>query len=125
MRYAVFAACLFLVAGVLHAQHGTAPNGYFPMGYAGDTWTGEVSGTNDASREITLVYNGSKKIETFVGVVQQGYKVKLKDGSESELKVSMIPTGTPLRIFYMARDRKVDGKKEKFYEIFRIDFLPR
>ena len=124
MRYMVFAACLFLVAGALYAQHGTAPNGYFPMGYAGDTWTGDVSAVNDANREITLVYNGSKKTETFVGVLQQGYNVKLKDGSLAELKVSMIRTGTRLRVYYMAKDRKVNGRKEKFYEIFQIDFLP-
>src|SRR5256885_16752221 len=99
MRHIVFAACLLLVAGGLHAQHGTAPNGYFPMGYAGDTWSGEVSAVNDANREITLVYNSSKKTETFVGVLQQGYKVKLKDGSLAELKVSMIPIGRRLRVY--------------------------
>ena len=125
MRHMVFAAfLLFLVAGGLHAQHGTAPNGYFPMGYAGDTWTGEVSAVNDANREITLVYKTSKKAETFVGVLQQGYKVKLKDGSPAELKVSTIPTGTRLRVYYMAKDRKVNGQKEKFYEIFRMEFPP-
>jgi hypothetical protein len=51
----VFAALILSVAAGLQAQHGTAQNGYFPMGYAGDTWTGEVSAVNDASREITLV----------------------------------------------------------------------
>jgi len=94
------------------------------MGYAGDTWTGEVSAVNDANREITLVYNGSKKTETFVGVLQQGYKVKLKDGSLVELKLSMIHTGTRLKVYYMAKDRKVNGRKERFYEIFQIDSLP-
>jgi hypothetical protein len=125
MRHTLFAACLLLMAGILHAQHGTAPNGYFPMGYAGDTWTGDVSAVNDANREITLVYNNSKKTETFVGVLQQGYKVKLeKDGSLAELKVSTIPIGTRLRVYYVAKDRKVNGQKEKFYEIFRMDFPP-
>ncbi len=125
MRHMVFAACLLLaVAGILHSQHGTAPNGYFPMGFAGDTWTGEVSAVNDANREIALVYTGKKKTESFVGVLQEGYKAKLKDGTLAELKVSMIHAGTRLRVYYMAKDRKVDGRKEKFYEIFQIDFLP-
>jgi hypothetical protein len=92
------------------------------MGYAGDTWTGEVSAVNDDNREITLFYKSSKATETFVGVLQQGYKVKLKDGSLGELKVSTIPTGTRLRVYYMARNRKVNGQKEKFYEIFRMEF---
>jgi hypothetical protein len=125
MRRMLLGACLLLaVAGALHAQHGTAPNGYFPMGFAGDMWTGEVSAVNDANREITLVYTGKKKTESFVGVVQEGYKAKLKDGSLAELKVSMIPIGRRLRVYYMAKDRKANGRKEKFYEIFQIDFLP-
>jgi hypothetical protein len=95
------------------------------MGYAGDTWTGEVSAVSDANREIMLVHNDGKKAETFVGVLQQGYKVKLKkDGSLAELKVSTIPVGTRLRVYYMAKDRKVNGQKEKFYEIFPMDFPP-
>ena len=52
------------------------------------------------------------------------YKAKLKDGSLAELKVSMIPIGRRLRVYYLAKDRKANGRKEKFYEIFQIDFLP-
>lgn len=125
MRHVVLATCLLcLGASGLQAQHGQASNGYFPVGYAGDTWTGEVSAVNDSTSEITLVYKGSKKTETFIGVLQQGYKVKLKDGSLAELKVSTIPSGTHLRVYYMAKNRKVNGQKEKFYEIFRVEFLP-
>jgi hypothetical protein len=125
MRDVLLVICLLPAAvGVLYAQHGTAPNGYFPMGYNGDTWTGEVSMVNDDNREITLVYTTSKKTEKFVGVLQQGYKVKLKDGSLAELRVSTIPTGTRLKVYYMAKDRKVNGQKEKFYEIFRMEFPP-
>jgi hypothetical protein len=125
MRDIVFAACLLLaIAGVLHAQHGTATDGFYPVGYNGDMWTGQVSAANDSSREITLVYTTSKKTETFVGVLEQGYKAKLKDGTLAELKLSMIPTGTRLRVYYMAKNRKVNGQKEKFYEIFKMDFPP-
>jgi hypothetical protein len=124
MRHMAFAACILLVlAGLLHAQHGEAGNGYFPIGYAGDTWTGEVSAVNDETREITLVYNGARKAETFVGVLEQGYKAKLKDGSLAEVKVSLIHIGRRMKVYYMAKERKVNGRKERFYEIFRIDFL--
>ncbi len=37
-------------------QHGSAPDGYYPPGYSGDTWTGEVVSTDDTTREITLTY---------------------------------------------------------------------
>ena len=42
----VFTALAFLIfcAGVSMAQRGTAELDYYPMGYAGDTWTGEVRG---------------------------------------------------------------------------------
>lgn len=124
MRHMAFAACILLaLADLLHAQHGEAGNGYFPLGYAGDTWTGEVSEVNDDTREIALVYNGPRKTETFVGVLQQGYKAKLKDGSLAEVKVSLDPYRRRMKGYYMAKERKVSGRKERFYEIFRIDFL--
>lgn len=119
----VLTVCLLLMMmESLKAQHGTASNGYFPMGYAGDTWTGEVRALDEAKREITLIYKGKKGDETFVGVLQQGYQVKLKDGKSTELKLGMIPLGTRLTVYYMVKNRKVEGRKEKYYEIFRMEF---
>jgi hypothetical protein len=115
---------LFIAVGRVQAQHGTAEGGYFPPAYAGDTWTGEVSAVDDVSREITLVYKGKSKNETFVGVLQQGYTIKRKDGSTEAVKPSMIRIGARMRVYYMAKDRKVNGRKEKFYEIFGFDLLP-
>jgi hypothetical protein len=122
MRHMLLAACFLLMAEALSAQHGTATNGYFPIGYAGDTWTGEVSAVDEAKREITLVYKRKNGDETFVGVVQSGYQVKLKDGKTGELKLGTIPLGTRLTVYYMTKSRKVEGRKEKFSEIFRMDF---
>ena len=118
MRYTVLTVCPLLMV----VLHGTASNDYFPPGYAGDTWTGEVSAVDEAKREITLVYKGKKGDERFVGVVQQGYQVKSKDGKVAELKLTMIPLGTRFTVYYMAKNRKVEGRKEKFYEIFRMVF---
>jgi hypothetical protein len=113
MRKFVFIAFLFVIAGVLHAQHGSAGEGYFHIGYAGDTWSGEVTLTNDANREITLVYNGRKKTETFVGVLRQGITAK----------PSMFQAGTRLKVYYSVKDWKVDGRKETFNEIFQFNIL--
>src|SRR5271157_2835038 len=112
MKRSVFALCLvlILVARSL-AQHGTAPNDYYPPGYSGDTWSGEVISTNDDTREITLTYTKGTKTETFTGVLQEGYKIKLKDGTPHELKPSEISKGTHLTIFYMQKTRKDEGKK--------------
>ena len=122
MRYLVLLSIISLAAASLEAQHGTASSDYFPMGYPGDTWTGQVSAVDEAKKEITLTYKGQKGDETFVGVLQTGYQVKLKDGKVAELKLGMIPLGTRLRVYYMSKSRKVEGRKEKFYEIFRMEF---
>ena len=124
MTRTVFALLLFLICVILaFGQHGTAPTGYYPMGYAGDTWTGEVSATGDTTREITLTYRKKDKVQTFTGVLQEGYKVQFRDGTQHELRLTEIPLGTRLRVYYMGKTRKVDGQKVKFHEIFRIDFL--
>lgn len=49
-------------------QRGTAENGYYPPGYAGDTFTGVVTAADDASRSITLTYTDPKgrKSDTLV-----------------------------------------------------------
>jgi hypothetical protein len=54
---------------------------------------------------------------------QPGYKAKVKDGSLAEVKVSLIHIGGRMKVYYMAKERRVSGRKERFYEIFRIDFL--
>src|SRR5712671_4780248 len=86
MNKFAFTFCLVLILlSRARAQHGSAADGYYPFGYAGDTWSGEVTSTNDDTREITLTYNKGSKTETFTGVLQVGYKVKLKDGTSHEL----------------------------------------
>lgn len=112
----------FLVAlgPVARAQHGEAPADYYPSGYSGDTWTGIVTSTSDETREIKLSYTNKDKTETFIGVLKDGYKIKMKDGSMHELKPSGIPVGDKITVFYMGDTRKVDGKKIKVYEIFKI-----
>lgn len=121
----VLSAALFVIVGhvPLWGQHGTAEAGYYPMGFVGDTWTGVVTAVNDDTREITLTYTKSNRTQTFVGVLVEGYKVKLRDGSVRELKVSQIPIGSRIKVYYMPRQRKSEGKKVRYYGIFRIEFL--
>jgi hypothetical protein len=121
MRKATSAMGLLLAfCSVASAQHGTAPNGYYPPGYVGDTWTGTVTSVNDEAREITLTYTKGDKTETFTGILQAGYKVKLKDGTSKELKPSSIPIGARLIVYYTPQTKKQDGKKVKIYEIFKL-----
>ena len=101
-------------------QHGTAPNGYYPVGYAMDTWTGEVVSTDDVTREIILTYTNGKKSETFTGFLKDNFQVNMKDGSLKERKPSGIPKGARITVFYQAKTRKVNGSKVKYSEIFKI-----
>jgi hypothetical protein len=90
----------------------------------GDTWTGVVESTNEATREITIV-NPDKKTETFVGVLKEGYQVKMKDGSSRELKISDLKPGLRVRFLYKSTTVKVDGREAKVKLINRVDFLGR
>ena len=118
-RTILSAVFLMTFCTAVFGQHGSAPNGYYPPGYSGDTWTGEVVSTDDATRGITLTYTDGKKTETFTGV-QDNFQVKMKDGSMKELKPSGIPKGARIVVFYQAKTKKVDANKLKYYEIFQI-----
>lgn len=121
MRKLVLGMSILLLLPLLaHAQQGTAESGYWPMGFRGDTWTGVVSATNDATREITLTYEKKNKTQTFTGVLEEGYTVRTRDGSPHLLKASEIPVGTKLKVYYMAREHKIEGRKVKYYEIIRL-----
>lgn len=106
------------------AQHGTASNGYFPLGYEGDTWTGAVTTTDDATRTVTLTYSSKKKTETFTGVLKEGCcTVKMSDGTVQELKPSQLSPGRRIMVYYIAKTTKAEGKKTTVNEIFKVDFL--
>lgn len=110
---------------VATAQKGTAEPGYYPMNYSGDTWTGKVTATNDDTGEITLTYAKKDKEETFTGVLDQGYEAKMKDGSYRKIKVSDIPIGTRLKVYYSGKEVKNGGEKKKINKIFQLKFLPK
>jgi len=105
------------------AQHGTAPAGYFPMGYSGDTWSGTVSAVNPDTRETVLTYKSQNKEESFTGVLKQGYTIE-RGGKSIEVELQKLPLGSYMVAYYMAKTKNVDGKKTKYYEIFRFDLYP-
>jgi hypothetical protein len=123
MKNGLLAGAFLFLAGVAQAQHGTAPGGYYPLNYHGDTWTGTVTAVSDQTREIVLSYSDKDKTEVFTGLLQAGYKIKLKNGSMKELKPSDIPIGAQLFVYYTVDVKKVDGKRVKTYEIFKLTQL--
>jgi hypothetical protein len=107
------------------AQKGTAEPNYYPMGYSGDTWAGDVTSVNEDTREFTLTYTKGDKTQTFIGVLPKGYTAKMKDGSDHEVEVADL-MGMRVKIYYMTKSKKdANGVKVKTNEVFRIKFLPK
>jgi hypothetical protein len=123
----LFVALTFVIlcASVSVAQKGTAEPDYYPMGYSGDTWTGEVTAANEDTREFTLTYTKGDKTQTFVGVLPKGYTVKMKDGRDHEVKMDEL-MGMQIRVYYINKSAKdANGVTVKRKEVFKIKFLPR
>jgi hypothetical protein len=89
------------------------------------TVKGVVVTANEATREITLAYPDKDKTQTFVAVLESGYKQKLRDGTFRELAISELKSGLRLRVFYKQKTELVNGRKVKVAIISRIDFLGR
>lgn len=96
-----------LLAGLARAQKRTTP--------FGDAWTGQVVSASETTREITLRADDKTKNETFVGVLEEGYKLKLTNGGERELRVSELTPGMRVRVFYKT--------KKQVRSIYKIEFL--
>jgi hypothetical protein len=120
-RTLYFLILLLTLASSALAQHGTAENGYYPPGYNGDTWTGAILSANEQTSEITLSYTKGGKSQTFVGVPEEGYMVHEHNGQTRPLKMSDIPVGRTVKVWYTPATKKVDGKKVTVNIIFLID----
>jgi len=99
-----------LCSGAPVAQKGTAEPDFYPPSYVGDTWTGVVTSTDEETREFTLTYKKGEKDQTFTGVLLKGYTVRLKDGSEHEVKMAEL-MGVRLKAYYTAKSKKVNGRR--------------
>ena len=89
----------------------------------GNAWTGQVVARNDNTREITIAYEVKGKSETFTGMLNEGYSVRMKDGTSHTLKVSEIPIGSRIRVSSKTKDQDIGGRKVKLNLIWRVDFL--
>lgn len=122
MKFSLLIAALLTCSALAFAQHGTAGNGYYPPGYTGDTWTGIVVSASEQTREITLSYTNPKngKTETFIGVPEQEYLVHEHGGVTRPLKMSDVPLGRTVKVWYLTETKKIKGKKTTINTIFQI-----
>ena len=88
---------------------------------AGDVVIGELTGKDEATREITIKYHGKEGPEIFSGILAEGYKFGSEDGRVWQL--SEIVPGMHIRAFYKSSHEKVGGQDKKVNKISRIDYL--
>jgi hypothetical protein len=118
-------ALVLLCTGAAVAQHGTAEPDYYPSGFVGDTWSGEVTAVTEDTREFTLTYTKGTNTQTFVGVLPKGYTVKMKDGRDYEVKMSEL-MGMRIKAYYITKKKKdANGVKTETHEVFKIKFFPK
>ena len=106
-----------------HAQRGTAPSVYYPVGYTGDIFSGEFVSSDDANA-VKLVYKNGGKTESFDGRVEVACQAPMKGNPRvtKELHLSAIPAGTVLTAYYTPTTVKVEGKKVHTNLIWGIRF---
>jgi hypothetical protein len=129
------------------AQKGTAGPGFYPQGYQGDTWTGEVASADEATRELTLTYKSGDKTQTFIAYIPDGGAAWGKNESGDKVleifsvdpKKANKPSkpepphinladflGRRLTVYYIHREQKdANGQKLKFNEVFWIKIIPK
>ena len=123
MRTLLLIAIVLVVSnGEALAQKGTAETDYYPMNYAGDTWTGVVTSVNEDTREFTLTYKKKDKEETFVGVLAKEYRHKMADGTFQQIKLDDL-MGMTIRAYYMSKTKKVNDQKVKYNDVFKFKIV--
>jgi hypothetical protein len=117
--------CIVACLIPIRAQKGTAPSGYYPATYQGDTFTGAVDSTNADTQEITLAYTKGSKSQTFVGHLDNacGWLYRDADIALDFRTVSDLPRNSILKVFYLSSTKKVDGKKTTQNSILEIELI--
>src|SRR5215217_6017499 len=89
----------------------------------GDIVIGELTGKDEATREITIKYPGKEGPEIFSGILADDYKLKMAEGSFRVLSLSDIVPGLYIRVFYKTRNEKVNGQEKKINKISHLEVL--
>ena len=111
---------LAALAAPAAAQHATAPDGYYPAAYAGDMFTGVVTGVDLKTSQVRLLYTDGKKVERFVGVVAQPFTARGNDGAMHEVTPAIFRRGMEVTVYYIQREPGQAGAQTKVNEIFLI-----
>lgn len=142
------------------------------MGYAGNTWTGEVTAVDNAQRSLTLTFTKKGNTQTFVATIpdapyqwtRNGHNARVLDFpydkttksqtfviTGGEFAGTIVPPGDAgdgrqnrpnppdtdripdlsdfmgreITVYYTERERIVNGKPEKYNDVWRVQVLPK
>ena len=120
MKQVILIVCL---TGILVAQKGSAPSGFYPGNYNGDTFSGAV--THADSNSLTLEYRKGAKGEIFLGTTEKPCVAPVKGDPRQtrELHLTAIPIGSILTVFYNhIADKDGTGAKRERNVILALRF---
>jgi hypothetical protein len=106
------------------AQKGSAPSGYYPDGYGGDTYTGTVVGTDE--HQITLEYTHKGKTESFTAVALHPCVATLKPKplTAKEMPLTAIPRGSLMTVLYSNKKvKRPDGTMGEDHVMIGFAFI--
>jgi hypothetical protein len=116
----VFVA-VFSLAILVYAQKGSAPTGFYPAKYNGDTFRGNVVDA-DEQGHLTLEYSKGSKHEQFTGITEAPCMGPTKDRGLKQLHLAAIPKGTILMAFYNPLKAKDSSGQKEVNSILAIRF---
>jgi hypothetical protein len=85
-RVVVALAFLVLCAGMSKSQKGIAEQPeYYPVGYSGSTWTGEVTAFDNDKRTLTLTYTSGNDAQVFIASIPDAPYEWVRDSHKSRV----------------------------------------
>jgi hypothetical protein len=119
-HYMIVALLSLLFALPSQPQKGAAPNGYYPPGYNGSTFTGVAESSEGG--QLALLYTKGNRQERFVGRLDAPCVWTDKAGTTHTIEVSSIPAGDELTAFYNPIMTKSGAQKIKENVIIAISY---
>jgi len=105
------------------AQHGKAPTGWYPQSLKGHTFTGVLQSVNESAQRFRLEYMAAVyKTEVFIGTLAKGDTTPFPNGTTRPLKVSDLPIGATLTVYYMGEAKSTGWRP--VHKVFLIEGYP-
>jgi len=93
---------------------GIAPDGYYPAGCRGSTFTGSLLPSGNDPSRFTLVYTKNGKSETFSAHVEAKCRLSNKAGVAHSFQMAAFSAGAVLTAYYRNSQEQNDARKREY-----------